>query len=66
MCGICLMNPCHPSCPNAPEPPTVYICSGCGEPIVDGEYVWHILGEQFCETCIDNARTEAVYVTDEW
>ena len=61
MCEICLKKPCHSTCPNASEPPTVYICSGCGHPILEGESVWHILGEQFCEECISETRTEAVY-----
>ena len=26
MCEICHMTPCHPQCPNAPEPPAVYYC----------------------------------------
>ena len=40
--------------------PAVYICSGCGEVIREGEAVWHILGEQFCQMCINKAREEAV------
>lgn len=40
--------------------PAVYICSGCGEIIREGEAVWHILGEQFCQACINKAREEAV------
>jgi hypothetical protein len=61
VCDICLQTPCHPRCPNAPEPPTVYICSGCGEPIYDGQDVWHIMGEQWCEHCIDASREVAEY-----
>lgn len=61
MCEICLKVPCDSRCPNAPEPPHVYICSGCGESIYDGEDVWHIMGEQFCEICINNAREVAQY-----
>ena len=56
MCDVCLSNPCHPRCPNAPEPPTVFVCSGCGRDIVDGDDYWEILGEQFCEHCIDDSR----------
>jgi hypothetical protein len=44
MCDVCLKNPCDPRCPNAPDPPTVYVCSGCGKDIVDGEDYWDILG----------------------
>lgn len=38
----------------------VYICSGCGGIIREGDSVWHIMGEQFCQECIDKAREEAV------
>ena len=38
----------------------VYICSGCGGIIREGERVWHVLGEQFCRKCIDKAGEEAV------
>lgn len=37
MCAICMRSPCDPRCPNAPEPPTVYTCKHCGEPIVPGD-----------------------------
>lgn len=37
MCEICRQNPCHPRCPNAPEPTPVYECEWCKEPILDGE-----------------------------
>lgn len=61
MCDVCLQAPCHPRCPNAPEPDEipVYVCSGCGHDIVDGEDYWDILGEQFCENCIDKSRRTA-------
>jgi hypothetical protein len=43
----------------------VYICSGCGQDIYEGEDVWHIMGEQFCERCINEARQEAYYDGDD-
>lgn len=61
MCNICRQVPCDPRCPNAPEPPSVFVCSGCGWPIRDGERYWDIMGEQFCEDCIDNAAGVAEY-----
>ena len=61
MCELCLSSPCPSSCPNAPEPKAVFICSGCGERIVEGDSYWDIMGEQWCEECIDQARKEAVY-----
>lgn len=64
MCSICLHHPCHPRCPNAPGPRAVYICSGCGSTIYEGEDVWHIFEEQFCSGCIDSFRSEAEYVDE--
>lgn len=64
MCEVCRQNPCHPRCPNAPDPPSVFICAGCGRPIFDGDEYWEFLGEQFCENCVDFARKEAVYDPD--
>lgn len=45
MCEICHMTPCHPQCPNAPEPPAVYYCKVCGEPIVAGETYYEMDSE---------------------
>jgi hypothetical protein len=61
MCQECRQFPCDPRCPNAPDPEEipVYVCSGCGEEIMDGEDVWEFLCEQFCETCVDKARKTA-------
>ena len=61
MCDICLSIPCDPRCPNAPEPKPVYVCSGCGELIRDGDDYWDIMGEQWCEGCVDDARRVAEY-----
>lgn len=61
MCEECRMTPCHPRCPNAPDPPSVFICSGCGDPIFDGEDYWDIMGEQWCANCIDSSRRIAEY-----
>lgn len=64
MCDICRQSPCHPRCPNAPGPKPVFVCSGCGQDIYEGEDYWDVLGEQFCEDCIDQARGVAEYVED--
>ena len=61
MCEICHNSPCLNLCPNAPEPPAVYVCSGCSEPIYEGERFLHLMGEQWCEDCVDNAWEEAVH-----
>ena len=64
MCEICHMSPCPSQCPNAPEPLAVFICSGCGGDIREGDEYWDVMGEQWCSTCIDDARREAVYDPD--
>lgn len=42
----------------------VFICSGCGGAILDGEDYWDIMGEQFCGGCINEAMKEAIYDPD--
>ena len=65
MCDVCQRTPCHPRCPNSPDPPQVFICSGCGGSIVDGEDYWDVLGEQWCENCIREAQRTAEYIPEE-
>ena len=62
MCDICRQFPCPGGCPNAAEPRAVFVCSGCDQDIYEGDNVYHIMGEQFCERCIQNAKEEAEYV----
>ena len=64
MCEICRTTPCDARCPNAPGPRMVFICSGCSGSIMEGDSYWDILGEQFCEDCIDKAKAEAIYYED--
>lgn len=54
MCEICHMTPCHPQCPNAPEPPAVYYCKVCGEPIVAGETYYEMDSEFYHEECFED------------
>lgn len=61
MCDICRQSPCHPRCPNADDPVTVFVCSGCGRSIKEGDDYWDIMGEQFCERCINKAQKVAEY-----
>ncbi len=65
MCDVCRQSPCDPRCPNAPEPQSVFICSGCGDPIYDGDDYYEIMGEQFCQNCIDDARRVAEYIEED-
>lgn len=64
MCDLCRHYPCDSRCPNAPNPPTVFLCSGCGGEIWEGDDYWDVMGEQFCEECIREAKREAVYDPD--
>lgn len=61
VCDICLQAVCPPRCPNAPEPVAVFICSGCGNYIYEGEDYWDLMGEQWCEDCVKDARRIAEY-----
>lgn len=64
MCVECGKSPCDYRCPNAPEPPAVFVCSGCGDDILEGQDYWEVLGEQFCETCIDKCKHTAELEVD--
>ena len=61
MCDICRHNPCDPRCPNAPDPPSVFVCSGCGDDILEGDDYVELMGEQWCRDCINDCKREAVY-----
>lgn len=54
MCAECRMTPCHPSCPNAPDPPTVYTCKHCSEPIVVGDEYTELDGDYYHRECFDD------------
>ncbi len=65
MCDICLHSPCLSRCPNA-TPKVVFICSGCGVYIEEGQDYWDVLGEQFCERCINGMKSVAEVVDDDF
>jgi hypothetical protein len=52
MCSECLQTPCHPRCPNAPEPDAVYYCERCGKRIYDGDGYYDLCDEIWCEECV--------------
>lgn len=52
MCEICGQDPCHPRCPNAPEPKEVHICSECLEGIYPGDRFYESCGSYVCEECL--------------
>ena len=49
MCAECGMNPCHPRCPNAPEPVPVHECVKCGYGIMVGDKFWDSPEGKICE-----------------
>ena len=61
MCDVCYRSPCDPRCPNAPEPPSVFVCSGCGDDIREGDIYVELMGEQWCMSCIKDCERDAIY-----
>ena len=59
MCELCHRTPCHPRCPNAPEPPVVHTCTHCGGDICNGDDYYDIDGEPWCEACVWGCRDTA-------
>ncbi len=57
MCEVCRQNPCHPSCPNAPDPVGVYTCVECGYGIFEGEKYFDSIKGPVCENCLDDMTT---------
>lgn len=58
MCALCQSFPCHPRCPNAPDPVPVMRCAECGEGIYPGDDYYDIgNGEGICKGCIDEKST---------
>lgn len=60
MCMVCRQYPCHPSCPNAPEPKPAYICSKCGEGIFPGDSYYDTGKEQICEWCMEDMTSREI------
>ena len=54
MCEICHQYPCHPRCPNAPEPPIIANCQCCNTPIYIGDEYYDIEGDIYCDECVSN------------
>lgn len=48
MCMVCRQYPCHPACPNAPEPRPLLICRQCGSGIYAGDKYF----DRVCEECL--------------
>lgn len=60
MCSVCRQHPCHPCCPNAPEPKKVYACSNCNEDICFGDEYAEIDGEKYCKSCINDMTAKEI------
>lgn len=54
MCSMCMMTPCHPRCPNTPEPKPVYECERCGYGIFAGDKYYDSPEGYICKDCIDD------------
>lgn len=61
MCEICGQNPCHPRCPNAPEPKEVHICSECLEGIYPGDRFYESCGNYVCEECLKGMTIDEIF-----
>lgn len=61
MCQECLQFPCHPRCPNAPEPPVIHKCDNCGNEIHEGEHMYRFDIGIVCDECVDNSGTYVEY-----
>ena len=54
MCEICRQTPCHPRCPNAPEPKPVKRCCLCGEGIYEGDEYLITTDGCVCKDCLED------------
>lgn len=54
MCSLCRQIPCHPRCPNAPEPVPIMRCSECGEGIFEGDKYYDTGNGGVCKNCIED------------
>lgn len=54
MCAICHSAPCHPRCPNAPEPIAIDDCYLCDIPILEGEGYFTVGSVAVCNSCVMN------------
>lgn len=58
MCAICRQVPCHPRCPNAPEPEPVHRCRNCGYGIFPGDEFLDSPDGCICKDCLDDMSLE--------
>ena len=60
MCSVCMSNPCHPQCPNAPEPKPVYTCDKCGYGIFEGDKFLNGPEVYICKDCLDDMTADEI------
>lgn len=60
MCELCRQYPCHPLCPNAPEPKLVKECCKCDEGIYQGDEYLSTPDGFICKDCLEDLSV------DEW
>lgn len=58
MCAVCMQMPCHPGCPNAPEPKPIYLCRKCGEGIFEGDKYFQDAKSKICEECMNEMSSD--------
>lgn len=49
----------HTQCPYCPEPPIVYHCDECSEPIYVGDDYYRISEDKYCVQCMDDMKCTA-------
>ncbi len=54
MCDECRMSPCHPRCPNAPEPESIAHCERCKDKIRIGDEYAKFNGNCYCDCCLED------------
>lgn len=60
MCEECWQTPCHPRCPNAPDPEPVCLCDYCGGRLCEGDKFFEDKhGLKACEDCVDRGTRYA-------
>lgn len=62
MCQYCHYSPHLSGCPDALDPPGVFICSDCGNMIHEGDWFYRVLGETYCEECMESMKEIAEVV----
>ena len=62
MCDYCRKVPHDPRCPEALDPRAVFICSDCGQMILEGDTFYRVMEETYCEECMEACREIAEVV----